>query len=248
MFSNKYSPIILISLLLVGLFCIFYINFLLPRKAEADNLVSMVASIQQEVSELQQHTNSLQTEYEETLNDIVVEDKRLPWDKDFVELLMNIEEIQLVSDLNIKNIQFSYNEALVNDTESLNPNALNPNEMKTTTEGEATEEAYTLEGLMDDDTAVTEYTASATDNSSSKKGSSEVDFIFDNVRLIGFSIDVETVDEAHLLTFIEEMEGLDRFIRVNSISYSLPGEQSEGNSNEDMISANIQASAFYFNE
>ena len=67
------------------------------------------------------------------------------------------------------------------------------------------------------------------------------------LKMLTLSIAVEAPDYDALLTFIREVEGLERVVRVDMISYSLIGEEAEFSEEvSKIVSASIQVTTFYY--
>lgn len=62
-----------------------------------------------------------------------------------------------------------------------------------------------------------------------------------------FNVSVLTKDYDHLKAFIEELEDLERIVRIDQIKFTMPGEeQLHEMDSEKTISAEIQLTTFYY--
>lgn len=68
-----------------------------------------------------------------------------------------------------------------------------------------------------------------------------------NLKLITFQLDIESPDDEQLQQFIKEIEALERVMHIDTIEYSLPGEEDTlMNDTSTSVSASIQVTTFYF--
>ncbi|MEC1179241.1 potassium transporter [Metasolibacillus meyeri] len=117
MFSNKNSAPILLTVLVALLLFVSYYYFVLPKKEQAERLHSAVSSLQEEIMSLQSQIAMKQSEESQVPENLFVLQKKVPQHKDIVNLLLNMEEIGLLSASKITGMQFNNYDALVSESE-----------------------------------------------------------------------------------------------------------------------------------
>lgn len=143
--------------------------------------------------------------------------KKVPLTRALDELIRSIEEVELISESKIESINFNNYDAAVAES------PLAPTQ---------TENAEPIE-----ENTATETPVSPVANI----------VLPPQLKLITFNISVLTKDYDHLKVFIEELENLERIIRVDQIGFSMPGEEQLYElDSEETISAEIQLTTFYY--
>lgn len=218
MFSNKNSaPILLTALIALILFASYY-YFVLPKKQEAERLNSSVSSLQQEITSLQSQIALKQNEERKVPENLFALQKKVPAHKDIVNLLLNMEEIELLSTSKITGMQFNNYDALVSESELQDPI---DTEADSATEEQATEELPT--------------------------SSIAKETLPPELQMVTFNIELESKNEADLTIFLKELESLQRVIRVDQIDLQVPGEADlVEDGTPKTVSATIQATTFYY--
>lgn len=133
-------------------------------------------------------------------------------------MLLNIEEIEYVSGTRVLNINFNNYDSLV--SESMKQEQTAPEE-NTDGEEEEGEEKETPISSIDISTLPSE------------------------LKLITFVLDVEAPDYNSLLTFIEEIENLERIMHIDALNFELPGEESVIQNEEETVTVSVQVTTFY---
>ncbi|WP_042472165.1 hypothetical protein [Bacillus ndiopicus] len=218
MFSNKNSAPILLTVLVALLLFASYYYFVLPKKDETERLRSSVSNLQQEIKSLQSQIAMKKNEEGQVPENLFALQKKVPQNKDIVNLLLNMEEIELLSKSKITGMQFNNYDALVSESELQEPSkpeAINK------TEEQATEELPT--------------------SSISKE------LLPPELQMVTFNVEFETKNESDLTIFLKELESLERIVRIDQIDLQVPGEADlveEGPAKT--VSTKIQATTFYY--
>ena len=243
--SGKNTPILLATVLVLALLFAVYYYLVMPKKDEVAVKESNVAAIQANITSLQaQIALAEQEQKPNTTIDYYALRKKVPQSRAVDQLLLNIEEIEYVARARVQSIGFNNYDSLVSASGLQDPNYVPP--VENTDPNAQTGE--TTDGN-------TENTDGSTEQQPSENG--EViatpvstitpDQLPAELKMLTLSISVEAKNYESLLTFIREIEKLERVVRVDTISYSLPGEESTYNpETSKIVSATIQVTTFYY--
>ena len=228
--SNKNTSILLLVLLITALLFAVYYYIVLPKKEDVASLENSVDALQSEITTLQAEAAANEEQAAAEVPDSLAIRQKLPQSREIDQLLLNLEEIEFVSETSITAIDFNSYDALVSESAI----APTPEEdsVEETTEIETAEE-LTEEELAGEETGETPVSEMA------------AEALPQELKLITFNIEVEAAEYENLLSFIKEMENLQRIMHVDAISYSLPGEEAELTEEDEILNASIQITTFY---
>lgn len=215
--GNKNSSLLLVIALLAALLFAFYYYVVLPKKEELNSTQNTISSTRTEIRSMQEQIAKLENEQAIETNIFSLR-KRLPQSREIDQLLLNIEEIEYVSGTRVLNINFNNYDSLV--SESMKQEQTAPEE-NTKGEEEEGEEKETPISSIDISTLPSE------------------------LKLITFVLDVEAPDYNSLLTFIEEIENLERIMHIDALNFELPGEESVIQNEEETVTVSVQVTTFY---
>lgn len=215
--GNKNSSLLLVIALVAALLFAFYYYVVLPKKEELNSTQNTISSTQTEIRSMQEQIAKLENEQAIETNIFSLR-KRLPQSREIDQLLLNIEEIEYVSGTRVLNINFNNYDSLV--SESMKQEQTAPEE-NTDGEEEEGEEKETPISSIDISTLPSE------------------------LKLITFVLDVEAPDYNSLLTFIEEIENLERIMHIDALNFELPGEESVIQNEEETVTVSVQVTTFY---
>jgi type IV pilus assembly protein PilO len=227
--SGKNSgPLLVTALLLALLFAVYY-YVVLPKQNEADRLQKSVDRLSSEVSTTREQIALNEAGNSGTADNEFAIHKKLPPDREIDELLLSLEEIEYVSGSRILGISFNNYDDLVSSSGLGNSDE-------------------TQEEIPADVTTAESNSAPADQQEGTVPVSPmSVEALPANLKLITFQIDVESPDDEQLQQFIEEIEGMERVMHIDTIEYSLPGEEDAFTDEVSLIvSASIQVTTFYF--
>lgn len=228
--SGKNSgPLLVTALVLVVLFAVYY-YVVLPKQDEAEIKQSTVDTLNSEISTMKEQIALMEGDNNGAVSNEFAVRKKLPESRKIDELLLSFEEIEYISNSRIAGISFNNYDDLVSASGLADPNA--------NTEGNqmdgALEEAP-VEGAADqqgEPVPVSTMSAEA---------------LPANLKLITCQIEIESPDDEQLQQFIKEIEALERVMHIDTIEYSLPGEEDTlMNDASAIVSASIQVTTFYF--
>lgn len=215
--GNKNSSLLLVIALVAALLFAFYYYVVLPKKEELNSTQNTISSTRTEIRSMQEQIAKLENEQAIETNIFSLR-KRLPQSREIDQLLLNIEEIEYVSGTRVLNINFNNYDSLV--SESMKQEQTAPEE-NTDGEEEEGEEKETPISSIDISTLPSE------------------------LKLITFVLDVEAPDYNSLLTFIEEIENLERIMHIDALNFELPGEESVIQNEEETVTVSVQVTTFY---
>lgn len=226
--SNKNSSSLLLILLVAALlFAVFY-YIVLPKKEEVESLENSVGSLQTEIKTIRTNITALEAENSKENTDVFEIRQKLPQSREIDQLLLNLEEIEFVSKTRITSIGFNSYDALVSES------AIAPSPEEEAEITEETEAAENVEGEETGETGETPVSEIAAQT------------LPPELKLITFNIEIESPASQNIQLFIEEIENLKRIMHIDSISYSLPGEEGEFTDEEETLHASIQVTTFYY--
>lgn len=215
--GNKNSSLLLVIALVAALLFAFYYYVVLPKKEELNSTQNTISSTRTEIRSMQEQIAKLENEQAIETNIFSLR-KRLPQSREIDQLLLNIEEIEYVSGTRVLNINFNNYDSLV--SESMKQEQTAPEE---NTEGEE------VEG----------------EEKETPISSIDISTLPSELKLITFVLDVEAPDYNSLLTFIEEIENLERIMHIDALNFELPGEESVIQNEEETVTVSVQVTTFY---
>ncbi len=234
--GNNSSVPLLVALVAALLFAIFY-YVVLPKKEDVKSLESSVGSLQTEIQTLQAEITTLEAEGSNQVSNVFEIRQKLPQSREIDQLLLNLEEIQYVTQTRITSIGFNSYDALVSESAIVPA----PVEGDTTTDGETAtntgENGETTENVEGEETGETVETPV-----------SEIaaQTLPPELKLITFNLEIEASNNRNIQQLIEEIENLKRIMHIDSISYSLPGEEGQFTEDDETLNASIQVTTFYY--
>ena len=236
MSSQKSSLILLIVLIATLLFAIYY-YMILPKKDEVQSLERSIHSIQGEIDSLQEQ-NTLVTSVQTSTSNLYEIRQKLPQNRNIDQLLLNLEEIEYMTETRITAINFNSYDQLVSES------GIQNGEDEQSEEPESDIEAVTAEK---DEKAEENKEPNEEEQLQTPISSISSEFLPSELKLITFSLQVEGAKDEQLKAFIEEVEQLQRIMHIDTINYSLPGEEDEFNEeSSDVVNMSIQATTFYY--
>ena len=229
--SSKNSQILLLVLLVVALLFAVYYYVVLPKQTEVDSLNRSISSLSTEVKTLQSSVKQTESVMNSKTTNQYELSKLVPQSREVDKLLLNIEEIEYVTNSIVTNISFSEFDTAAADADIQITSA------DENTEGQS----------ENDQTQNSESTEGETAEESPSPITSLTGTLPAELKLITFKLEVTSPDYMSLLQFIQELESLDRIMHVDAINYSLLGEEAEFEEDvTDTVNASIQVTTFYY--
>ena len=211
----------IVAFLLLG---VLYYYVVYPKSEARTKTENSVEQLKGEISALENRVDVL------GVTDEVVDDyelrKKLPKSRELDSLLHSIHGVELASDAEIVSISFNHY-----DEEVWKSTNLMPTEREEATEeadGEETEQAE------EDEKPMTEI---------------DLDRLPKQLKLLSLELDIAVPDEEHVLTFLQEIEALERVVRIDRVEFLQPGEEQLTQQDPDkQVLVTVQLTTFYAEE
>lgn len=235
--ENK-SLVALLGLLAFLLLAVVYYYVVLPKDEAKTRTTNSIKQLQVETSELQQKVAVLSVTDIEEANDYELR-KKLPITRELDNLLHTIHEVELLSESKIVSISFNNYDGEVSQTNFITPTD------KTDEEANKDEEVEDGEGKEK-----SEETDVAEDADETKPVTPiDIELLPDELKLISLNIVLEVLDYEHLLQFLNEVEEIERIVRIDSVNFYQPGEEELAQEDPDeRLSVSVQLTTFYSEE
>lgn len=243
--GKNQTPLLLSVLILALLFALFY-YVVKPKMDESESLSASVTSLESELTTIQTKIETMKTELATQSDNGFAIRKKLPDNREVGSLLRNFEEIEFITGTRITNISFNGYDSLVSSSGIKDPNA-------------PAEETVEEEAPQND---LQELTEQSTNNEGSENTSEDTavegeevpvttiaqESLPPNLKLLTYSLNIEAPDAEKLLLFIKEVERLERVMHVDTIAYSLPGEEEEYTPDEEKgpQTVTLTVTTFYY--
>lgn len=238
--SKNRTMLLLIVFIMVLLFALYY-YIVLPKQDAAASMNNEVSSLQTEITSLEQRLVAMQESAKAPVNEFALR-KKVPATREIDAILLNIEEIQYVTGSRVENIEFNNYDALVSGSSLQDPNATQVTEEQTTETTTTTNTNETEQTTTE--TTTTESTEQPVELPVSTIG---VESLPPSLKLITFNISVISPNHVNMQNFIKEIEKIERVMNIETIDFSLPGEENEfAEDGSDVVTADVQVTTFYF--
>lgn len=224
--SSKNATVLVIVLIIVVLLAVYF-YVIQPKKDQVIEIEKTVGILQSEITDLKARIVNTEDELEEeSINDFELR-KKVPQNRSMMELLQNIEEVEYVSDSRILAINFNNYDTQVAESQLQDPKAQSSDNANNNGEEATTEQQTATENIP---------------VSTIAKESLPTE-----LKMVTFSMDIESPNKAKLKQFIKELETLERVMHIDKIDFSLPGEENDfAEDSSDKVSATIQVTTFYY--
>lgn len=230
---NRSNLILIAVIILLLLFALYY-YVVLPKQQERDQLQQSVNQVQAEVSALQENINLLVNNQQYVEENTYLMRQKLPPNRMMQQLLLDIEEIEYVSDSKVLAINFNNYDSLVNASNIQDPGATEP---ETDVAGDVAE--------AETENVEEEAQVNVTETIPVSSVASEA--LPPELKMVTFNMNVEAPERKNIEEFVKELENLDRVMRIDSISYTLMGESDLLEEQLfDLTTAVIQVTTFFY--
>ncbi|WP_107922969.1 hypothetical protein [Lysinibacillus parviboronicapiens] len=219
--SSKNSSILLLVALTVALLFALYYYLLLPKLNEVEAKASNINQLQQQITEIEGQLTKLDEVQGELVNILTLRQK-VPETRAIEKIILDMAEIEEVSGTRLESLNFNNYDTAVAQSEVTEPNMVEKAQAEVN--GEQTE--------VDENLPV----------SSIAKETLPAE-----LKLVTFSVKVAALDFTALDSFLKEIEKLERVMKTDTISFSLPGEQDQLYEDADLtLQATVQVTTFYY--
>ncbi|MET4559025.1 type IV pilus assembly protein PilO [Lysinibacillus parviboronicapiens] len=219
--SSKNSSILLLVALTVALLFALYYYLLLPKLDEVEAKASNVNQLQQQITEIEGQLTKLDEVQGELVNILTLRQK-VPETRAIEKIILDMAEIEEVSGTRLESLNFNNYDTAVAQSEVTEPNMVEKAQAEVN--GEQTEADENLPV-----SSIAKETLPA------------------ELKLVTFSVEVAALDFTALDSFLKEVEKLERVMKTDTISFSLPGEQDQLDEDADLtLQATVQVTTFYY--
>lgn len=252
--SGKNSQLLIILVLAVTLLFGFYYYLVIPKKDERASAERSVRSLNSEVAAAKEQIALIQDVNKPQTVDVYALRKKVPQTRAVDQLLLNIEQMEFVVGARIESISFNNYDSLVSTSPLQDPDQVAKEEEEKT---EATNTNASTDAGTDASNTTTNAGADATNAAAANAEAAATeatpvstispDQLPAELKMLTLNINVEAPDYESLLRFILEVESLERVVRVDTISYSLPTEQDRLSADfSELVNSTIQVTTFYY--
>jgi len=232
-----------IAFLLLG---VVYYYVIMPKNEAETQKTNSISQLKVENSALENQVAVLSVVSTEESNDFELR-KKMPMNRDLDKLLHSIHEVELMSESKIIEIVFNnYDEEVSGSAIALPTEEEKAKEAaETETETTESEEANTDEEV--------ESEANAEEGSEGDEAKPvtpiNIELLPEELKLITLSVELSVLDYDHLLTFLQEVEAIERVVRIDAVEFQQPGEEEFAQENPDeRIPVIVQLTTFYSEE
>lgn len=257
--SSKNTTVILLVVLAIAILFGIYYYFVLPKLNEVDAKESTVSSLNSEIATLNEQIALVEEQKTVATSNMVALRNKVPQTREIENLLLSIEEVEAITGVRVESISFNNYDSLVSGAGLVDPNA-------PTTEEQATSEGTTTEGATDTVTTegtTEETTKEATDSktateengaetANTKETVTPVSTIAPEslpaeLKLLTLSLSIISPEYKKLQSFIKELEQIERIVKIDTFSFTLPGEEELVSENPNLeVTSTIQITTFYY--
>lgn len=218
--DNK-TLILLLGILALVILGALYYYVVYPKMEHEKRIASSIEQLAVDNRHLKEDILAY-AESDEDAEDTFDLRKKLPGNRNVSELLLSLEEAELVSEAKIQSIAFNNYDGLVSESGY------------GVTGEEDVDEAGETEGQEDDEIPETKI---------------DIETLPTALKLLSFNVQVEVQDYDHLLTFIREVEAIERLKRIEDIAFSSGGEaELKGAEADEAMVVTLQVTTFYSEE
>ncbi len=220
--NSKKSGLLLLVLLIASLLFALYYYVILPKKDEVRAKEASIQSLQTEIKSLEQSLTSFDEQLEVPMQDTLEMQKKVPSARAVEQVLRDMVEIEEVTGTRMESLTFNnYDEPVAN---------ANVDQTNTVAEAEAKVNEENQEN-----TETPPVSTIAQEN------------IPPELKLVTFTFDIGALTFDAMVTFLKEVEKLERVMKIDTINMTIPGEQEKLDKEADhTIKATVQITTFYY--
>lgn len=236
--ENKRSFYILLTLFFV-LIALIYFLFFLPKVEERKTAVTQQNTLESEVAQLQAQLDNLDEGEEIAESDFenIQLQKAIPLEPELETFLLSLQEIELVTEVNLQNYSFSYDGSIPERQAIL-----------VDSDEESSEEAEPEVTEIEGTNIVVEEMEVDLESDGSGTNVIELPGMPENIQIVTVSMDVYAPDYEHLQAFLQEVEKQERVMMISYLSFTQPGESELLEADDESINTSIQISTFYYEQ
>ena len=231
--SNRNSMILLLTALLAASLFALYYFLITPKLEEVEAKKDTLSSLNQQITNMQEQITVLDETLQTSISNELSLRNKVPQSKEINKILLKIAEIEAVTGTLVDSIRFTNYDTTVANSTLQDPSAPVVN-------SEGTEETTGLDELTTTDQPPSDTPAVSTIARDSLPA---------QLKLLTFSFEIAAINQQDLLTFIKEIEQIERVMKFETVSLTSPGEiellQEDA---EPTYKASIQITTFYYED
>ena len=233
--SNKNSTILLLTALFAAILFAVYYYVLTPKLDEVAAKESTLNSLNQEITSLQEQIALIDETQQSSISTSLTLRKKVPQTREIEKILLDLAEIEAVTGTLVESIQFTNYDTQVVESSVTDPNAPVVDQ-EATQETSATEESSVEDQLTTDGQTDTSFVSTIAKESLPAQ-----------LKLVTFSFNIVALDMEAVQNFLQEIEQLDRVMKIDTLSISSPGEEEQLQEDADpTVKATVQVTTFYY--
>lgn len=220
--NSKKSGILLLALLIASLLFALYYYVILPKKDEVQAKEASIQSLQNEIKSLEQSLASFDEQLEVPMQDTLDMQKKVPSVRAVEQVLRDMVEIEEVTGTRMESLTFNNYDESVADANVGQTNTVAEAEAKVNEENQENSETPPVSTIAQEN-------------------------IPPELKLVTFTFDIGALTFDSMVTFLKEVEKLERVMKIDTIKMSLPGEKEKLDKEADTtIKATVQITTFYY--
>lgn len=220
--NSKKSGILLLALLIASLLFALYYYVILPKKDEVQAKEASIQSLQTEIKSLEQSLASFDEQLEVPMQDTLEMQKKVPSVRAVEQILRDMVEIEEVTGTRMESLVFNNYDEPVADANVGQTNTVAEAEAKVNEENQENSETPPVSTIAQEN-------------------------IPPELKLVTFTFDIGALTFDSMVTFLKEVEKLERVMKIDTIKMSLPGEKEKLDKEADTtIKATVQITTFYY--
>lgn len=222
--NESKSLAVLLGIVVILLLGAFYYYFIYPKVETEKQTEQAISQLQIELATLEQHVAVLGAVDTGNVNDFELR-KKLPAQRDLDNLLRTIHEIEVMSESKIVRMTFNNYDEEAAQAESLK------SKEETVEEEVNQSESSTTKEVVEEEKPVTPI---------------NIEALPKELKLMSLELEIQVLDEAHLMTFLQELEAVERIVRIDGVEFLAPGEVELTQLDPDkQIAVKVQLTTFY---
>ena len=236
MLNHKYSIPILITILACIALIFTYKSFVAPKKTAILSNRAIVNQLEQDQRSLYEDIRLLEEEKRETASLLYEFQKKIPPSRELKDLILKIEELELIAEARVHSVSFNHYDTSVSESAIQQSNELGLQE-----DGEE------LEQELDQKLNTEEANEDSTEKDELPVTTISKDSLPKELQLITLTIDLSIKDEEQLILYLQELEAVERIIKIDRIDTKVPGEEEQMDLDTDgFIQTVLQITTFYY--
>ncbi|MGG2109982.1 hypothetical protein ABFY60_05635 [Lysinibacillus pakistanensis] len=220
--NSKKSGILLLVLLIASLLFALYYYVILPKREEVQAKEASIQSLQTEIKSLEQSLTSFDEQLEVPMQETLEMQKKVPSVRAVEQVLRDMVEIEEVTGTRMESLTFNNYDEPVADANVGQTNTVAEAEAKVNEENQENTETPPISTIAQEN-------------------------IPPELKLVTFTFDIGALTFDAMVTFLKEVEKLERVMKIDTIKMSLPGEKEKLDKEADtIIKSTVQITTFYY--